>query len=249
MEKIVFSSHSFVDVITNSSSELFICNGNRTLNAFKSIIVQIVHNYNKREIPRYRIKDKDIFTTTFNEPTIITFDFDECRFTPEKLAKFIRLDNRWKYINDQSTEAYEFEQKCNKVYTELLLHTDLYNTNYKLYQKNNTAYHTAYAEIWSGWDQITLCAKAELYKEFLLWNNRPELIPEVDINLSRLTKFSNVGTITKQDLEVKFNQCLYWRFKHRKGDIQIESSSDNSVPYNIIETIESTLNAKIYHLG
>ena len=44
---LIISIHSMVDVITNSSSEIFVCNTDKSIEAVKSILKELLEVYNK----------------------------------------------------------------------------------------------------------------------------------------------------------------------------------------------------------
>lgn len=74
MDKILMNVHSFVDVITNSSTELFVCNTNKSIDTVKEILNDL--------ILKYKIDESDTdydhenyegnFEDMFNEPFIYT---------------------------------------------------------------------------------------------------------------------------------------------------------------------------------
>ena len=47
------SSHSFVDLITNSSSELFVCDGRKTVEAVKEILQILLEGFWNRVSQKY----------------------------------------------------------------------------------------------------------------------------------------------------------------------------------------------------
>jgi hypothetical protein len=62
----VIKTHSFVDLITNSSSELFVCNTDKTVKMAKEILIKLAKLYNQtqdlKENGGYKIDIKNLFT-------------------------------------------------------------------------------------------------------------------------------------------------------------------------------------------
>ena len=61
---LVFCPHSFVDLITNSSSELFVCNSDKTLEAFREFLTKLV------EMHQELSGESTAFEDMFQEPWI-----------------------------------------------------------------------------------------------------------------------------------------------------------------------------------
>jgi hypothetical protein len=159
---LIINTHSFVDLITNSSSELFVCDTDKTLTAVKNIIEKITRNY-------YDEMSEDcpnIWQTIFNEPIVFKKDFDLRTFPDQEIVRM----------------AFDYS----------------YEINTKI-----------------DWKTID---KA-----------RQQIIDYFDIQ--------------------NCQELLNWDISVRKGNILLESASDNSVPYEIWDRIENILNARRYHLG
>ena len=80
---IIIKFHSFVDLITNSSSELFVCDTDKSLTAVEEIVEKITANYYdeiEKECP-------DIWQDIFNEPYIVKKDFDLGQFPDQEIVK------------------------------------------------------------------------------------------------------------------------------------------------------------------
>ena len=65
MKKFLINSHSFVDVITNSSTELFVINSEKSVELIKEICEDLIATYNKSNSCTYT------FSGCFNEPYIV----------------------------------------------------------------------------------------------------------------------------------------------------------------------------------
>lgn len=57
--------HSTVDIITNSSSEIFVCNTNRSVEVIKTMLRELVSMYNSHHQTDYRYED------VFDDPYVV----------------------------------------------------------------------------------------------------------------------------------------------------------------------------------
>ncbi len=101
MKKIaIVEFHSFVDLITNSSSELFVCDTEKSLKAVKEIIEKIISNYYDemgQDIPN----SNTIWTNIFIEPYVIKKDFDLSTYPNQDDVNKV---SDWDYYDDQRIE-------------------------------------------------------------------------------------------------------------------------------------------------
>jgi hypothetical protein len=75
---LIINVDSFVDLITNSSSELFICAGNQTIQVIEDVLIELAKEYNKlskdkwdKNVP----EDKEMFFKyIISRPTTAKFD-------------------------------------------------------------------------------------------------------------------------------------------------------------------------------
>lgn len=86
--------HSFVDVITNSSTEMFVCETDKSLDAVEMILRDIIKKYNI--ITSLEDRGPITFEETFNKPFI---------YTEEQYAE---VDQKWAW-------GYEKESNIGKV--------------------------------------------------------------------------------------------------------------------------------------
>jgi len=61
---LIISPHSFIDVITNSSTELFVMDTNKSIEVVKEILIEAINLHNKVENTNYSFED------IFDEPYI-----------------------------------------------------------------------------------------------------------------------------------------------------------------------------------
>ena len=81
--------HSFVDVITNSSTELFTCHTEKSLDAVKEILKKIVDGYNM-------MTDSNYTMDIFHEPWVFNLEeYRKWRNVFEKVCKAARKSKDW----------------------------------------------------------------------------------------------------------------------------------------------------------
>lgn len=73
-QKLAINIHSFVDVITNSSTELFVCDTKKSIDEIEEILKQLVKDYNKEVKNGYHSEyaTKITYKDAFNKPYIYT---------------------------------------------------------------------------------------------------------------------------------------------------------------------------------
>lgn len=100
---LIVSVHSFVDLITNSSSELFICNTDKSLDAVKSVLQSIgAYGYNEPEAAEY---DCDFSECPFKAEYDLAHDWDN-RHHPVEM-ECDRKEKEWVKNNPEPAEADE----------------------------------------------------------------------------------------------------------------------------------------------
>lgn len=97
--------HSCLDIITNSSTELFVCNKKKELSEVKEILIEIIEGWKKicKSDPDYEFEFE--FDKMFDEPYIYTrenYEIDKANFKNE--AEFAR----WSY-------GYEIEENIGRI--------------------------------------------------------------------------------------------------------------------------------------
>ena len=208
-----FHIHSFVDLITNSSSELFLCDSKKTLAAFKSVILALV----QKNPETSSISMDELFQSIFKEPTIcqITFDIN----TYPKKKEFLSIHN-WDLYRDHP--VYIRAKSLANSTTD----PKVANQHYK------------------PWMDLQHQTKTELYqwvyaKNKLKWTFGDNLLDPKDIKIWQ--KFwQETGLLS---LAVSYGFTL------KKGAILLQSAEDNSVPYELMDLLESKLPCNRYHIG
>lgn len=217
--------HSYVDLITNSSSELFIISGQKTLADFKEILKELVTNYN---IDAEEAVDLDnLFTTIFNEPYVCKYNIDLNSIPEYRVYK-----NNWsvdfsKWPNTIGPKLKFYRDLEKKVEKELDLPKDLKQRE-AIYDTPEYKLHiTKIQDIYSK-EREARDAELSIITNIIAQQNNLNITEELN-NLIR----------TAQNYNIMFT----------KGDIILESESDNSIPWELMERIQSILSSSRYHLG
>ena len=222
--------HSFVDLITNSSSELFICSTNKAVEAVKELVEEVC-------------KQNSISTTTlweeiFKEPRITDFTLDIAQF-PTNLIENYRKYQR--YGTKKNTEVEHLEEAERKAISQLKQEA---GTDDSDFFKRRTQVTDA---IWEKWEAKKVNAELQLLKHFLKTNG----CTTAEIESVKLGKYHNVVSeeYRIQQLSDEFFSHLNWGTTVRKGDIILEGAHDNSIPYKLFDSLEVLLNATRIHCG
>lgn len=239
----VINTHSFVDLITNSSSELFVCDIQKTEEMIREILSTLLDQHNKLAGTSLS------FDAVFGEVIACNSDFDYSSFSDQARKQW----QEYKYIpGNYSSEPTRNAEKelLYKKSRELVSPVYIENPNktQKLsYEKAWKKYRVAYDEIWKDWRNRADKAEYRLYLEFCEKNN--------SLPLQRGVNWGKRGTgeIDRSSEQGQalwlFNYGMSWNLKLKKGTILIFSEGDNSIPYELFDSIESYLNAQRYHLG
>jgi hypothetical protein len=264
MNKFIITSHSFVDLITNSSSELFICNTDQSVQAVKGVLIELckIHNQKMKlansqyyvdldkvfwEKDHLDYKDpeyNDKYNHIFGSIEVCEYTFDYCR----EREDYIKLTQGYDNSCDEYSSA---EQKMciwetnNKISQE---HTE---EEYREHLKKKDEYaQTIYA------DYYQLCREA-FHKLLVVYCEKNNInYDDVSANLNESGCFGCIRFYIKDkaNKEVyKFlnslNESISWNYTTEKGQILIESATDNSIPYWMFEDIENIFQAQRRHLG
>jgi hypothetical protein len=189
MRKVILvETHSLVDVITNSSSELFVCDTDKSIGFVKTFLENALDTYNMGSETNIHFKQ------AFQEP----YKIDE-----SNVDEFIR-----RAVEDWHFTPWNWDVPSIKSSWD---HKDKYfkekGLSYKSPwdDKKNKAYN----------DKIEKEAEEVWEKYFEDW------------------KAVNIPKIKEKVI----------------GNVVIESTDDNSIPYPLFEMIEGVLNASRQHLG
>lgn len=253
---LIIRPHSFIDLITNSSSELFIYSGNKSVELVKQFLIELVRGYNKL-IENDKIDKSKIFTEIFQEPELAEYNFDY-----NTLPLIIRKEyEKYNYVPSNYDNSYsESEEYRNlrKKEEELkekigLNEKDLFENNIVKYGKLYKEFYFENDKLWNNWDTKKSLSELNLVKHVLVENklDSSSFYNTVCNLISQNRKLSHEKDEIYYKKLYKMNLYNYINYNTiiKKGDILIYSAKDNSVPYELMESIESYLNAVRYHLG
>lgn len=235
----VISPHSFVDVITNSSSELFVCNTDKSVETVKEVLVKLTKIHNEKTELACGVSELDVttlFENVFKEPTVAQYTFSMYEYPNRDdywdVCLYERYSDHPVYVKARE-EAYKWE-KANAI--------DYNNTT----EKERTAY---YRKRGKSLDKIEKEWKALQHKQrynLLKWAFEQNNIP-----------WPLKGKLPKRwddnsefwEIAQEFENAIDWDYSFKKGDIFIESQSDNTIPYWMFDDIENIFRATRRHLG
>jgi len=275
---IVINTHSFVDLITNSSSELFVCNTKKTTDMVRDLLQKLLNAHGELQGNFDRYQFSSVFGTIEEAPYIFDLDkFDETVVESYKLYQRAG-DSSHRFGPGQSrpssfVEAIAAEediQRTHPYYTNPI--------NRKPWDKR-TVTEAAQMDtwgkdcrlqesiIWTKFGAEKLETEMQLFVNFLQVNNFPlvdiasvqALIPGVvaDYIKNNYGKWGGVDNLFRdvgfpahlQPVGERFNEYESWGIRVASGNILIYSADDNSVPYELFDLINLYLTSTRYHIG
>lgn len=234
-----------IDIITNSSSELFVLQDKSSVEVVKEVVTQLIAIHNKKEGTDYTFED------CFKEPEIAEYGFDFWK-VPEKLrGKYEAIVNKEFKIN------YYPKMPYTKSFGPSYSYTSNYNTTQKLIAKGLSREAIDWRLAKKRYNKLKL--ELEIFCEFLKQN---ELLHLVDFVVAEGTKQIKGHYLAKNkyprlgfDEETLskpwefFSLLTDWDIECRKGNIILNTQEDNSAPYEIFGAINSFFYGENYHLG
>jgi|LakMenEpi03Aug12_release.lakeMendotaPanAssembly.Ray.scaffolds.fasta_scaffold53998_3 hypothetical protein len=264
----VANNHSFVDVITNSSSELFVCNTDKTIDLVKDILKELLYKHD----PKLNFDD------CFGEIELSKFNFDTNLIPVEIYHNYLSFANEYdiprylknkikkhKLYHECLAEQSDLNEKLKK--RDLTLKkekVDSFVNPEQLRSEREEERQKELSKIWEKYAKEKIKAECDMFSQFLkqsyMLNKQAKKVIEKMYNESIVyTRFSEhsspripkpePGELDYYDIWSVFSQCLSYNITLIKNQITIASRGDNSIPYGIFEDIENLFNAKSYHLG
>lgn len=219
--------HSVVDLITNSSSELFICHRDKSLETVKALLFGIVEIYiDKQELKGEPREDASVlFERFFGDVKECPYNFEPAEYPEYDLY---RQTNEWDFFRDDP------------------LYRSAFDAWSKHSRERSKAGHQdfdreGYERIMGPWNKRQQEEKLKLLRWAFKHNNL-----EWDYNPDTDLKYKNNEFDKKADW---FLGALAWGYTLYKGDVFVESNGDNSIPFELFDLIEDVLNAHRRHLG
>jgi hypothetical protein len=215
--------HSFVDIITNSSTELFTADTNKDVEAVKEILQNIIDKYNVYEDTGYTM---DMFGHIF-------------KFSVNEFYKYIK-NGEYKYNNpyeimrgwfcDDSSEGIIKKRKEN-----------IKNKPYTGWHRDNNA--TFPHDIFKKYF-------VEKCKNKSVWDNEcKNIVKELIDKVYNEINDNDIKKPSWWDEPCSVGYSYKTKISELDGQIIIIGESDNSIPYDIWDKINFELNAYNYHLG
>lgn len=211
--RLVFSTHSTVDLITNSSSEIFIFNTDKTLKAFRAALVDLFILFSKTSygttFPSKREAEDQMYNTILNKPTVnyIKFNYDAY----PNLAKY-------EETTYDAVEDHPLKEECNRKQMQFG------SLNSKLLHKRMTnldKYYIQYHALSTPWKSYQNKAR----QEFIDWG----IAQNSHLNLE-LEKLTN-----------EISSAISSRYSLNPGDIIIDSVSNSGFPSEFDELLSANL--------
>lgn len=258
-------THSFVDLITNSSSELYVCDSSKTLAMVEKVLNTLLEMHNKCDNTEYTYDqcfaplETSKYTFQYNDVPQEIQDEQETYWAYG--SPFI--DRLYRSSEDRSDENKMLESKEYDLMKKYNIHEkNLYVTNREEYDRRYKEYRKAVDELWTDYGVRAYKSKMAIFVEFLKQNKYS------DEDINKINKF--VAKVAKKHSEKKGGKYLsFWDhlpnflkeelstfefwfgygITANKGDVIVKSIGDNSIPYELMDSITSYLNADRYHAG
>jgi hypothetical protein len=252
--------HSQVSLITNSSSELFVCSKKGTVNSIKKIVKNIYKTFldaqadsDKHHYPPL----SHLWTDVFSEPKVQEYTFEwwmipkELREKVEEFETYMFSRRGSGYVSYGDEDRSERYKDLKEKETEEIA-KKFPGARNKYDVKDYSKACEVVDEVWKDWYRDHHDAEFELFLYVMKEQNGINEPKDLEIVYS-LTDYGRWHIKTKnkkvQEFFNLFENNLAWGIEAKKGDIIIETQSDNSAPYEIFGAIEGMLNARRYHLG
>lgn len=272
---IVIDTHSFVDLITNSSSELFVCNTTKTVDMVKGLLKELLEMHGRLQGTPTKYSFSDVFGDI--QEALYTYNLD--LFDPGVVEAW-KLYQRAYYDDHQYGRG---QSRPVSFVTAVAEEEELQRTHPYFTQMNSSQPATEEEE-----KQRDTWCRDSLRAEDAIWTKFGAEKAEMDmclfVEFLKFNNFSIVDIATVQALipgalttyitnnRGKYGECsdlftdvgfpahlqpvveLYeeyssWGYRVHKGNIMVRSADDNSVPHELFELIQTYLAAKRYHLG
>jgi hypothetical protein len=201
------TKHSFVDLITNSSTEVYVCDGNHSLNFLKDLLTCVCV---KNGIP----KDK-VWVDIFGKISIVTFDtkiFESPQYIEYKKTKMLasRFYNK---LNPRFIRKLRVNNYSVIKHHEKMVSIPFYKAESHCNLKKNN-YYTA--------KDYRVRDKSKTTRLFSANNKRyDKLRDKIDIMEYALCKTFGISESKILTMNIK------------NGDIMVQSAHDNSIPSEV----------------
>lgn len=276
--KAIISTHSFVDVITNSSSELFICETKKSVDAVKQVVEKLAEMYNEQSDMSERgcssISIDRLWKDVFKEPFASPYSFNlEDYPNIDEYRKVFGDERSYGYFRGMDKSVHPIKSTCDLQLAVWLeknpapkwpKNTDYKSKEYKKYEKENAAHRKLKDEFcatcYAPWAKLNRDTQLEMYEwAFELNNVHISLLGNFEAHPGEYISFSfdnyqldygNELNATGATLLMHLiDEALAWNYSFKKGDVFLHSASDNTIPYEFWPMIERTFSCQRRHLG
>jgi len=238
---------SFVDIITNSSSEIFICSGNKEKEAVEEILRELLKNHNKLADSKYKYKD------CFGNIEIAEYDFSIHAVPADILDEYVK----YHYVSGERHSVYdnpeyrENHQKEKEAQVKMGIVDGLYQKDAVKYSELTDKWYKSKErkKIWERYNKKSKDAQLAMFKWFCEYN---KIEGDFEAFEKRLDEGGYIPYDSKEPLDKAYSEMkhlLSYNVQIQKGQIIIHSASDNTIPYELFGSIEGYLNAERYHIG
>lgn len=249
--------HSQSDLITNSSSEMFICENNTTEIATVKEIIQVlwknflaeslelVGTPAKRYSQEYlgKFKKARLFGEVFAEPEFSKWSF--VTFHKLLFGDFYLLYN----IKHETGEL-----GCNRKFAKL--REKFYSLANKCYESRDFSSENRRKLFFGFFKPAIKAFTIWFYTVCLPANGFPsnDNVFKLEFELTEYDGMCiHVGVESDDPRCVEFgnfvSSCLTYRYEIAAGQLVLKSADDNSIPYDFFSRIEEVFNAERRHLG
>lgn len=243
MNLLKISTHSLVDVITNSSSELFVCNTDKTVRMVKELLKQLLVEYDRGHGGCSRFGDVfgEIEVAKYTSLPCSELGWDGNRCATDRT----RLNEKEAAESKRHPKAFRRDDSLSREEKEVA---------WREWLKAKDA-------IWTEYSIKRFKLKVGKFIEFLKLNKIPlekecQLWADGAVDKWREEKAGEYGrwfertmSVELSELWVDFELYSVCGIPINKGDILINSKTDNSIPYELFDDIGCLFNAQSYHLG
>lgn len=240
--------HSFVDLITNSSSEVFICSNDKQITAMEEVLKELAIAYNTSATKVNDIKQisakmeiinvERLYTDYFKKPEIAQYSIPCDDITQEYYCEFC----------GDNTYEHPVLKECDN---NFCLEWGKYSGD-KYDEAGGNMRRALRDKHYKPYDDIHIPARKLLISHLEKYNN----IPEGDLASFLVHSYSDYGPdLNKENYKkyIDFVDIFYYYINNyefvQKGDILIYSARDNSVPWDFSQFLENTLGFDRIHLG
>jgi hypothetical protein len=266
----VINAHSFVDLITNSSSELFVCDTKKSVSAVKEILVKLIDMHNELESDEARTCS---FGGVFKDPQPAKYHFcywkanEKVREQFEYYSEYGNPFNRSRYGGGWSSEDRNPEVKALRTAEQELnkqfgVHEQgLYEKNKEEYERRRKLLWEAESKLWADYRARQAKSEFDLFVEMLKQNEfsdkliataKADFKKHLDEHKKKPQMWLGLGNFSNKKVREAaetFGMIRGYGIEVKPGSILVHSADDNSVPCALMESVSAYLNADRYHLG